>query len=327
MTQTEFIEQLITPYGPAIPVKPLVVELNKLYHRFEAKEYDSSHPEVHEQLPPIWEEMIWKATSQQSDKCWDILDFGCGTGFEATQLVEALGVSRIRSLTCYDPSPEMLAVCRSKLGSGITEIRFVATFAEVLGGPRRYDLLTTNSLLHHLPGPIDEIRSLDRVMNEGAWWLMGHEPSRRFYANPDCSAELRAYRAQYKLRKLGSPAAMFQKLRTLCGTVPDPARSTAKAAWKGGLFTRRPPASVIGRLVDYNVPHSVSEAAAGRGFDFQELASEFSASWRTEWVKSYSFMGPYPQRQLTAEWQSRCERLSSKYPLDGANFAVVWRRA
>jgi hypothetical protein len=155
---------------------------------------------------------------------------------------------------------------------------------------------------------------------------MGHEPSRCFYENPRCAAELRDYRAQHKLRKLGSPVAVWQRLRILCGTVRDPAHSTAAAAWKGGLFTRRPPASVIGRLVDYNVPHSVSEAAAGRGFDFQELTSEFSPAWRSEWVRSYSFMGPYPQHQLSNEWQSRCERLSSKYPLDGANFAVVWRR-
>ncbi len=327
MTQTEYIEQLITPYGPAVPVKSLVIELNRLYHCFEAKEYDSGHPEVHEQLPPIWAEMIHKATSLPGQKRWDILDFGCGTGFEATQLVDVLGPSRIRSLTCYDPSPEMLAICRAKLEPRVSETRFVTSFAEVFESPRPYDILATNSLLHHLPAPVEEIRTLERIMNGGAWWLMGHEPSRRFYENPDCAAELREYRAQYKLRKLGNPVAVWQKLRALCGTGSDPARSTATAAWKSGLFTRRPPASVIGRLVDYNVPHSVSEAAAGRGFDFQQLASEFSAFWRLEWVKSYSFMGPYPQRQLGLDWQTRCERLSSKYPLDGANFAVVWRRA
>jgi SAM-dependent methyltransferase len=325
MTQTEYIEQLITPYGPAMPVKSLVAELNKLYHCFEAKEYDSSHPEVHRQLPPIWAEMIRTATGTETEKCWDILDFGCGTGFEAAQLVEVLGVSRIRSLTCYDPSPDMLAICREKLGPRVSGIRILTSLSDVLAGPRRYDLLTTNSLLHHLPAPIDEIRSLNRVLNDDAWWLMGHEPSRRFYENSRCTAELREYRAQHKLRKLGSVNAVWKKLQAVCGAVSDPAHWTAHAACKEGLFARRPPASVVGRLVDYNVPHSASEAAAGRGFDFGELASEFS-EWRSEWVKTYSFMGPYPQSQLSTEWRIRCEDLAATYPLDGANFCVVWRR-
>jgi len=45
-------------YGTTQPLPVLVAELNKLYHEHEALGYDDTHPEIFEQLPPLWEAMI-----------------------------------------------------------------------------------------------------------------------------------------------------------------------------------------------------------------------------------------------------------------------------
>lgn len=321
---SEFVQTLIAPYAPTLPIDALVFELNRLYHSFEAKSYDERHPEVHRQLPPIWSQMIEQLPIRSEPSKWNVLDLGCGTGFEATQIIDGLGAGSIQSLTCYDPSTEMLECCRRKIGSRIASSRFCSELSEVLETETPYDLLLTNSLLHHLPSPAKELDRLEPVLSEHAWWLMGHEPSRRYHQNADCSALLARYRAEAKLAKLRDVKELFRKLKSMAGFTDTPAEATADAAHQAGLFAKRPSAFAIGRLVDFNVPHSSKEAEAGRGFDFKGMDAELSNRWKLQWVKTYSFMGPYPEAYLSSKWVERCRRLEAENPLDGANFCSVW---
>lgn len=327
MLSPETVQSLIAPYGARVSVDKLVLELNRLYHSFEAKDYDRIHPEVHDQLPPLWTEMINTVRSGSDDRAWDVLDFGCGTGFEAIQIIEKLGPDRIRSLTCYDPSPEMLAICRHKVASRLQHVRYCETLAEVTAGSRRYDLLTTNSLLHHLPAVREQVDHLDSVINPNAWWLMGHEPSRRFYTNPECSKALSVCNREARWKKLASPAACYRSLQRHLSIGDAPAEAAAQAAVRSGLFERRPRASVVARLVDFNVPHSNQEALDGRGFDFEQMSAELNGLWQLQWVKTYAFMGSFGRDRLSKRWRSRADHLARKYPLDGANFCSVWRHA
>ena len=44
-----------------------------------------------------------------------ILDYGCGTGFEARELLEGLPRDSIGELVCFDPSREMLRLCQMRI--------------------------------------------------------------------------------------------------------------------------------------------------------------------------------------------------------------------
>src|SRR5690348_14835994 len=101
----------LSPYEPQISLTSLVEDVNKIYHSFDAKHYDREHPEIHQQLPAIWAEMIEQLPESSA---WRVLDFGCGTGFEAEQVLKQLG-SKMEALVAYDPSPEMLAKCKERL--------------------------------------------------------------------------------------------------------------------------------------------------------------------------------------------------------------------
>ena len=324
MTASDFAQDLVAPFGPRVPIDTLVVELNRLYHSFEATDYDNTHPEVHEQLPPFWSQMIQTVMSDSKNKAWNVLDFGCGTGFEAGQILEKLGPSRIRSLTCYDPSPEMLERCRVKIGSRMASVRFCTKLDEVMNVSEPYDLVATNSLLHHLPSAGGIVRQLEPAISKDAWWLMGHEPSGRFYRNDECFRAFNRYQRGVRWRKLASPRACCRSLQRLLRLGDYPAESTANAAFKEGLFAKLPSASAIARLVDFNVPHSAQEATGGRGFDFEDMGSDLTSVWQLRWVRSYAFMGSFAENRLPAKWRSISERLGAKHPLDGANFCSVW---
>ena len=321
MNATSFMSQVLMPFGPRLPLALLTEEVNKLYHAAEAPAYDSRHPEILCQLPPIWKEMVGFITNTHPENPWDVLDYGCGTGFASQQLLNLVPAKSIRSLTCYDPSPEMLDRCRAKLGT--RETAFLSSPQELSQGATRFNLLVTNSLLHHLPNPVASIDELSTLLTEDAVWLAGHEPSRRFYQNADC---LSVYNDYERSRKLGKFFKLGNYIRFLQSRISSPAEYAARRAYSNGLFERKPSAFAIGRLVDFHVAHSCDEAMSGRGFDIDEIMDRLEGEWHLAWFKSYSFMGCYSKFDMSKYWVKKSVDLAAAYPKDGANFCSIWTR-
>ncbi|MBA4016154.1 MAG: hypothetical protein C0483_03090 [Pirellula sp.] len=322
----------LQPFEPRLPLDRLVVEVNKIFHAFEARDYDRRHPEIHQQLPAYWQEMIAQAGIAPRPGGWRILDFGCGTGFASEQILQHLPAEQITSLVCYDLSPEMVDRCREKIAPQFPAAQFICDAASLAaGGP--FDLLLTNSLLHHLPDPQATVRQLTEQLAPGALWLAGHEPSSRYYKNPDCLNLYRRYSETAKSRRGErwwrglTPAALGTRWHKTLSKFRSPKRLTARAAYKQGLFGRRPTPHVIDRLVDFHVAHSAAEATAGRGFDIDLLQAELCGQWQLRWVHSYSFMGTFAEARLPREWQQECRRLADDFPQDGANLCALWSRA
>jgi len=326
MTNTDFITKILAPYQPQLPTEELVLEVNRLYHAVEAQDYDDRHPEVHGQLPPIWKEMADYAAKTAEVKEWRILDFGCGTGFEAEQLIRYLPQGSIAQLTCYDPSPEMLDRCRAKITPLFSDTVFVSDLSSQSDDQQPYNLLATNSLLHHLPNPLGTINHLLPQLTENVLWLAGHEPSSRFYKNAECARLYENFSQQKQWSRFLSVENYFTKAKQLVGLRSNPSKEAAKAAFHKGLFKQQPSPFVVGRLVDFHVAHSLEEASQGRGFDFKSMQQEFADSWQLEWVKTYSFMGSSYEQDLSSRWSDASREMAQKFPDDGANFCTVWRR-
>lgn len=154
MSNVEFMNQLLAPYGPQLPLDQLVEQVNKLYHTAEARDYDEKHTEIREQLPSLWREMIRVAEDQCQHREYRILDFGCGTGFAAEQLLEVLPRECVSALACYDPCSAMLRCCRTKLAPRFPDAVFCDDLKQLPFTSSPFNLLATNSLLHHLPDPL-----------------------------------------------------------------------------------------------------------------------------------------------------------------------------
>jgi SAM-dependent methyltransferase len=312
------IPSWLLPYEPQGSLAVLVEEVNKIYHSFDAKHYDRDHPEIHEQLPPIWAEMIAQLPCKPS---WRVLDFGCGTGFEAEQVLEGLGQA-VEILVAFDPSPEMLDRCKARLAR-FTNAVFCGHLPETCTfGP--FNLLVTNSLLHHLPNIQGTIRSLMPSVASNAFWLAGHEPSSRFYLNPECLRLLNDYSRYRKRVKWLSPSVYIDKFRLMFGR--HPLRLTAMAAVQKGLFKSRPTPLVVDRIIDFQVAHSAEEVTQGRGLDFERMKRDLHPMWRLEWVKSYAYFGAFNPTRVPKYWIGKSQQLVSEFPHDGANFSMVWSR-
>lgn len=313
---------MVEPYGPSRPLGELIIELNRIYHAVEAPNYDATHPEIHIQLPPIWRALLAGATERLQGPL-RILNFGCGTGFEAEQVLSLLPRDRVAAFTCHDPVPEMLERCRRRIERRLPEAHFSTRLDDVGGN---FDLLVTNAVLHHLPDVLATLAEIEPLLKADAVWLAGHEPSSRFYKNAECMTAYRQFLREDRWRRFLSPRRYQAKIANMLGLDGDPAREVATIAHRRGLFARLPPASIVSLLVDFHVAHSPEEAKSGRGFDIDELAPQLQGQWRLAWTKSYSFLGPYYEGTLPEKWARAAQDLARRYPTDGAHWSAMWQR-
>ncbi|MDP6390874.1 MAG: methyltransferase domain-containing protein [Alphaproteobacteria bacterium] len=91
-----------------------------------------------------------------------VLDVGCGTG----ALLSAMSqIFPGLELVGIDPTPEMLAVARSKLGGSV---ELVLGAAEDLPfGDSSFDLVISTSMLHYIQRPADALAEMARVLKPG----------------------------------------------------------------------------------------------------------------------------------------------------------------
>jgi SAM-dependent methyltransferase len=329
-SNTTFVTRQLERYDlePQLPIEELVVELNKIYHVFEAQQgYDVQHPEIHTRLPILWREMIETAVRQRPSTEFRILNFGCGTGFEAEQLVRRLPKGTIARLTCYDPSAEMLERCHARISPLFPDAVFVTDLEQPQVSGEPYNLLATNSVLHHLFDPFASIKGLLPLLTDDAVWLAGHEPSRRFYKNSECVRTLEEYLRNRQRRRYFYLGNYIDRAKRLLGLTAEPVQQTAQEAFRKGLFKREPPVEVIDRLVDFQIPQSAEEADSGHGFDFKVMHQDLGGSLELKWVKTYGETRPFHERYLSKKWARPFHDLARRFPEDGAWFCSVWRRS
>jgi trans-aconitate methyltransferase len=318
--QDRYIGELIAPFGPTRPVHELVVELNRILFNSTASYYESLHPEVVKQLPPVWKEMLAIVRRELSPP-WRLMDFGCGTGFASSQAMQELGSQNIETLTCCDISPNMLEQCRQKIAPMHPRAEYVTSLPEQ---PRRYNLLVTNAVMHHVPCMKSFLNTMEPLLEPGSWWVAGHEPSARYYRIAECRDAYQATLKAHRWNRFLSPSKYWTHAKQTFTSGPN--TLTAKRSLELGLFKKLPSDAVVDRLVDYGVAHCLEEVEVGRGFDFEQLKVDLKGRWDLVSVRTYSFMGNFYEGMLSSHWRSVASELAKKYPKDGAMYSSVWRR-
>lgn len=305
----------LIPYRPSIDLSALVKEINEIYHTFDAHRYESDHIEIRELWPDLWLQMLRQLPFR---KHWRVLDFGCGNGFASEQVLRFLG-GRVSVVMAYDPCSEMLLRAKRKFAS---DSRVIITPIESEIWQRApYDLLVTNSVLHHLPEGACAINSLEQYLSDDAWWLAGNEPSSRFYANPECLRLFQEHELYQQKTKWLRPARYLSRINGILRT--DTLSKTAEVAIRRGLFAVRPDRATVARLVDFHIQHSASDP---RGFDPIYLQDALALRWKAAWCKTYSYLGSFSELRASRAWLAKARLLRDRFPDDGANFCAVWER-
>jgi ubiquinone/menaquinone biosynthesis C-methylase UbiE len=96
-----------------------------------------------------------------------VLDVGCGTGYFATLLAQAVGPEG--SVVGIDPSPEMIRYASRRTGRAIN-CQFQVGAAEALEFPaEHFDVVVSSLVMHHLPEDLQVValQEIRRVLRPG----------------------------------------------------------------------------------------------------------------------------------------------------------------
>lgn len=201
-------------------IKPKdIKEINRIFHDLEAETYDLRHPEIQAEKH-IWEEILVPLSLQivrsNHKRRLSILDYGCGTGFVAARYANHMRKSD--KIICVDISKKMLNKARDRLRpyKKFLTIDFLHGDIEDLKFEEKMDLIAMNSVLHHLPTPMQALKSLGAILEVGGCLVIGHEPCRNFYLNKTLQYLLVIL---WKIRAYSNPKNYYRKLRQLYSRV------------------------------------------------------------------------------------------------------------
>jgi ubiquinone/menaquinone biosynthesis C-methylase UbiE len=303
-----------------------VLMVNEVFHDVEGSAYAGVHPEIFEGETARWDEIARSEVTPRPHPI-RVMDVGCGTGFVAERIAPVL--TGEDSFVCADLSQAMLDACRRTLGDNRFACRFefVKLHGQTIDQPDgSCDVVTMNSVLHHLPEPAEALREIGRILKPGGCFVVAHEPNRRFYAS-----------------------AAMRVRATLVGMVASP-KQTIGAALRGvGLMSlvhrvvkRRHHTAVLdevnrrlleARAIDRPLTQDeltaivdVQSPTAGgwhpdRGIDIETLAAQQLPNFDCRLV-TYDHLGSGTDRAggMLAAYSKRVAR---KRPKDGATLLAV----
>lgn len=304
--------------------RALVLAVNELYHDLEGEKYRSLHPEIFDKESQRWQRMLQTYITKNSHPI-TILDIGSGTGFVGEQLQNILMSGD--TLVCTDVSATMLSIatkCLQKKYPNV-DVKGYKIHDEILPfSDASLDIVTLNSVLHHIPNTGVCLQEIARVLKPGGILFVGHEPNIRFARHHFLQWQAGCIRAL-------QPRRIAAQLLRIVGVLP---KKNTRAddvlliqinnrLLARGLITTPLSRSVIAQLVD---AHSPTAGGQHRdvGFDPWTLFDGHTTALHIEHVETYNHLSKMSGRSaLFAPYEKLLQYVA---PRSGATFFLVARK-
>jgi ubiquinone/menaquinone biosynthesis C-methylase UbiE len=308
-------------------MEKLVVRVNELFHDLTNKEYKKTT------FCGMfnYEKERWSRIDNfiVSDKPLKILDVGTGTGL--VPLIVGDKLKREDTFYCSDVSEKILDSAKISLEQEKYKcnFEFVKLDKYIPFKNESIDVITVNSVLHHIPDTGGFLKEVDRVLKKNGVLVIGHEPNVRFirnralWLNQKIVMSLMAPQEMIKdlIRNLnldGFVNSMFasfsqdkkneiDRRKKIVKEINDKLRSEDLV--KKNLSYKE----IIG-LVDYKAEY---------GFDPYNLMPRFDLLYIETYNHSRGLVSLYPKNNFIRRYE---KKLSMKYPKDGRTFFAVFKK-
>jgi ubiquinone/menaquinone biosynthesis C-methylase UbiE len=321
---TEQMQGYLDELGVTCRAESFIALVSNLYHDAESRVYDDRHRELAD-AAVAWTHCL-ETVAPALPASVRVLDVGAGTGFASLQVLRVLG-QRVERLVCLDPSAAMLAKARTRLAGTRVAPQFVVGDLTALVADRaKFDLILTNSVLHHVPDVTEFLDRIRALLTDGGIYVAGHEPCREFFAHPELRRWGAAYRRWRRLRRLASPAAYR---RFFAGSPDEPSivEATNTALLERAVIQRPLPSAAIRRLIDIHVPSSdnASPSWAQHGLSRAEMLRDGLSDCDRVFETSYAHVKD-ARANMGPMWRAVDRWLRWRFPLLGSNFLLAVRR-
>jgi len=324
----DVIKTKLQPYTSKEIDEVLVETISNVYHKYESAFYDA------EQLSPSHSINSWQFAldALQTKVCSSIrvLDYGAGTGFATLQVLKSAIGPYVTEVVCYDLSPAMIAICKSKMqGYPKVNFQFLSDVSgrEKLAEMEPFDLVVTNAILHHLLNVDEFLQGLVATIKPNGFYIAGHEPNRNFYFNDALISATLNFQKFKKVAQKLTITYLMQKLGLKRHNYYNLFVETNNELLQKGLINLPLPGEIMQKLVDIHVPFglSTSQLWGEMGFNEASMLKWLGNSFAVEAIYTYSHIKDVRAVEYKY-WQRKIEKLSMSFPNDGADFLIVFKR-
>ena len=160
-------------FGAACSPKEFYWAVNDALHAAEATIYDDKHLSMFIEESCVWERLFSYLPEKPEQLLF--LDVGCGTGLVG-HFASLYCPERVKRMTLLDPSAGMLErVCeKAKCWPFETTVKHGDIYA--LNGSAQYDVVTINSVLHHVVELESFVKRVQASLKPGGLLLTGQDP-------------------------------------------------------------------------------------------------------------------------------------------------------
>ncbi len=307
-----------------------IIKVNEVFHDVEGKFYENHHPAIFLDETARWKE-IGSAHLPDNNEPIIILDVGTGTGFVPLQIARNLEPKD--EFICSDVSEKILRVCKNN----ISRRNFSCSFRYLKLDGRTVDLedssvdvVTMNSVLHHVPDITPFLAEIDRILKPGGLLIIGHEPNKPFYSHwflwPNYQITLLFFKSDILitavLRKLGlfdltlKYLAKYSKALAEYKHIMD---DVNRKLLVENIIKEPLGCNEISGIVDIHSPtHS------GTGIDISHIKNKYLTGYKTIHTETYNYLGKASCLNRLSRWYDRL--LGRCFPEYGAHFLIILRK-
>ena len=306
----------------------LVLRVNELFYDLIDDRYEDVHVEMAEAENRRWRQSMAKFVDPS--RPLTIADIGSGAGLVGVTILDMLKESD--TFVCADLSAGMLERARERLtslgpGCSLDFRKIERTTPLVLPfDDESLDIVTMNSVLHHIKETEKFLQEIERVVKPGGIFLIGHEPNRRFVAS-------RPLRMRYGLLKtILMPRHTLIKVAHRAGVYPVLSRIYYSLRPERGEEARDRLRQInatlhaehlIARDLTFEEIAGITDIRDSEGFDPAELLPDFDLLS----LETYNYMLlvsiKHGHRRLIGRFESALRR---RYPDSGATFFAVFQK-
>lgn len=303
----------------------LVLRVNELYHNLAKDNYESTtNLEMFRQEKERWYKM---GNFFKNKKPITILDIGTGAGFIPLTICDFL--KKLDRFICSDISKEMLNLVERKLKNEKFKCRFEyikLDDEQFPFGDKSMDIITINSVLHHIPNTERFLNEIDRMLKKDGILIIGHEPNIKFRENKYLifinHLLVLLFKPKEEIKYLSVKFGIYDVLDRLSKIFSSRRRKMVhqrkiiakrinEVLEKEGLIEKDLSIGEIMSLVDYKT----------NGFD----PSNLIPMYKSLYIETYHHLRgfEYSNKKFLGKYG---ENLREKYPLDGKTFLAIYRK-
>lgn len=315
------IEPVMRRVGVTLAPEEFHDRVNIIFHRYESRSYDQIHQNMWKSLPQQFDLLVadfW-ATRPQMDRPLAALDIGCGTGLATELMLRTPLGSRIATIDMVDTSAEMIEKAERRMSKSGKRVSFFNGTVQQLQARRKYDVIYTCSVLHHIPDLESFVGTVSALQAPGGIFLHIQDPNGEAMNDPELQRRMASVpkeRRRWKKRlKLHRIVAAIR--RRLLGEEKSYIQAINDELLAEGVIRKPMEPDEIWNIVDLRV-HDGKGIVVGEMRQLLRLHRLISA-------RSYSFFGEF-WSDLPPELQREEEKLIEQRAMNGSHIGAIWQR-